>query len=970
MPYTVVTAAVTVTPTSSPTMVVVTTTIAASDLSRFSITPTSLPTATAAAPQTSSGSSSATGSSSSSNGNGTSNEASLVGAVAGGLLGGFAFFTLVIVMACLNWRRTKKGRGVGAGKGTIPSQRGRKSASAAGTGVGASGAGGTENAAMLVDSNGNATATNAFWPSRPVRHGRADPHSRSGSSALVPLMAGAGAPLSHVATSSDHYGAHTPSSSMNGRYSLLSVHPSYASYDNFEPYGMDAVAPSSGAEPTPPLSVYNRTSEHQAQASSSTLPMARHHPEGMTSTTAIPPSAHRSVALSRPPSSSTLPQGATRPMSAGSSEGNFTGPSHSQSHSAALRPPTRQDRPISSGSSNSTSPWNSAGNHSSPAYMTSAAAYAIPALAGAPSASHEQAAARERRAAHQQQRLPPPSRPPAAGLPIRSSTLSTIQGSEKTPTERSDSMRGGSIASSGTVRQSEGAASAPRLPSIPASSPLVVQNALLASTDGRGGQAGTPREDSGVAPSRLAPDPATDASQGKATGTLDSTGTFNTLTGLRKGVLHVVGGTLSSQNSSLPPAEDSRDEHGSEAWGNEAGAPKVEGRPQPSLEQPRDTWSVDSQGLEFWLRSERSEDNDRRGSAITAGSGSNPSGAATPVAAPGGTGNAGTGHQRGAKNLSTGSARGSRLIEMFDGSDSGDHFSMLKELSETPSLPKATGLGRARRDRSAADIDATAANNANDNNENENDNDSTIPLQTSPSQVKHSSSFANLLGLSPKSPKKVLPDEAPASPSVGPSGPAQNLKHTSSSPLLHLGFRLGKGTKPAEAPAPESSHGDQPSATNATASAKASQLGSEKLPSLQTSADMGHVSSVPGLNPPMLAQLWPQDIGTTNSGLAWQSGAAETSDRANSKTPLTRLTPSRDGQMVLGDDFFCSAFSQPLTIAATDAALRHGHAPVIVGAPAQHQAVLLPSKNARKETRFKPKKGAAKANEIDIDQLF
>ncbi|PWN49421.1 hypothetical protein IE53DRAFT_146370 [Violaceomyces palustris] len=55
-------------------------------------------------------SSSAASSTSSSNASSSSTNGALVGAVAGGLVGGFAFFTLLIALACLTWRRSAKKR--------------------------------------------------------------------------------------------------------------------------------------------------------------------------------------------------------------------------------------------------------------------------------------------------------------------------------------------------------------------------------------------------------------------------------------------------------------------------------------------------------------------------------------------------------------------------------------------------------------------------------------------------------------------------------------------------------------------------------------------------------------------------------------------------------------------------------------------------------------------------------------------
>ncbi len=167
----------------------------------------------------------------------------------------------------------------------------------------------------------------------------------------------------------------------------------------------------------------------------------------------------------------------------------------------------------------------------------------------------------------------PHRRPPAAGFPGYQSNLNTIPGS----------VAASEIASadhqslySGAQSHGGDATVPPRLPSIPASSPLILQDAAAV--------ANAPRAASfGSTAARLTAEPATDTlrSNDASTGTYNSDGTYNTYTGAIKGQLRVVG---------------SSDAHADGARGTTTIVEE-----ESPVSGPRREMSGDSKAGEFWI---------------------------------------------------------------------------------------------------------------------------------------------------------------------------------------------------------------------------------------------------------------------------------------------------------------------------------------------------------------------------------
>lgn len=169
-------------------------------------------------------------------------------------------------------------------------------------------------------------------------------------------------------------------------------------------------------------------------------------------------------------------------------------------------------------------------------------------------------------------------RPPAAGFPGHSSHLNTIPGSVAVSEVASGDHH--SMQSAAYTNRTD-LSLPPKLPSIPASSPLILQDATSFAPQGSmaAGAAALPAALSAASP-RLTAEPGTGTLQSNdpSTGTYNSDGTYNTYTGAVKGQLRVVG---------------SADAHGQ----GPSTIPEEGAHPHP----PRRDMSGDSKNGEFWV---------------------------------------------------------------------------------------------------------------------------------------------------------------------------------------------------------------------------------------------------------------------------------------------------------------------------------------------------------------------------------
>lgn len=654
-----------VTVTSDAPPVVVTSTVAPADLATLTgsiiSSPTRLPGSSSTPTQDSGATSEASSSSDSSSPSASSEPSSsssskngaLVGAVAGGIVGGFAFFTLIIVMFCLRYKRSKRReaqhgmtlKNGGRGFSLVPKVQ-------------------DPSAKPLVSTVGLAANR------RPPMSER----SRLGSgdvSSILPLMHRPGSagqsiassrpqaslPSSHSPMSMPPSSLFTPAPSISGsaaRYSIISngaTPTGLTAYDYFDPYGPAEMPVYLSSNRLPPSSGYDTPASTSHSYSDSLNAAAGLHPLSRHISGGYEPSGPQAQAQQSP----SRPFSSTAMSVSSSSERHGQRPTAAESH-LALAAQNYRDWPISATSAQSSAtvrPRSASENE--PSRLPPATAGALP----GDTQMHLPPPAIPERSPHRSPAQAQPvatavpthphtsSRPPVAGVPGLTSKLSTIQGSisERSTVDHSDSLPN-SFSHPGF-----------QLPNIQPSSPLIIQGTIPAPVD-----------------------------PNSAAATLDSSnGTFNSYTGTRKGELHVVG-TLSSQGSTLPTIKDSDDTDAISGAGNakreKAQAKADEARTVARGKDRQRDWSVDSQGPEFW----------RTGDTLPPASAQDQKSLSSASKAPGAPNSASSrevapisvtkahqeadvpkesGHKPQGSFYKTGSS-GSRLIEMFDGSDSSD----------------------------------------------------------------------------------------------------------------------------------------------------------------------------------------------------------------------------------------------------------------------------------------------------------
>ncbi|KAJ1022587.1 hypothetical protein NDA16_003576 [Ustilago loliicola] len=556
----VVITTVPVTVTASQLVVVVTSTIAASDLSIATADPTataSSASAIASSGNDASGSSSASDSTSSSSPSGTnssssssSNKDSLpIGGIVGGAVGGVVLIAFLVVLACLIRKRRKakkdanlfpalddeKGPAVIAGLPPNPSSTQLRPTS-----------GNYSNSVVMTDA---ASALPLLGADRSLHSGShtgplaSEAHSshmyRPSAVSLAPsFMMGSSASFPY--SQSSHYGQ-----PLNG--GLPSGNQDYASgFAN----GYPDVHRTAFYEPPMPPGVDPRVMPVPGVAAGSAA--AAYHGGGAVAGVPDPSaSMFGTRAHAAAPGMTSLPTGAAPSDYAAVSEvARLRG-----MHQAATGTPSFD--PAWSGAASLNDDSSRRGSHGSSLAMHPAVSH----LSEASEPSQTEAESLQRR-------------PPAAGFPGQQSSLNTIPGSVAVSEIASGDHHS---MQSGNQRGDLGVP--PKLPSIPASSPLVLQDATsFAPQTFQATSAAFPAAISAAGP-RLTALAGTDTFQ-SSNGTYNSDGTYNTYTGATKGQLRVVGG--------------STDAHGS-------GGPLMSVEEGAHSRAPRRDMSGDSKNGEFWV---------------------------------------------------------------------------------------------------------------------------------------------------------------------------------------------------------------------------------------------------------------------------------------------------------------------------------------------------------------------------------
>ncbi|KAJ9480101.1 hypothetical protein PHBOTO_003835 [Pseudozyma hubeiensis] len=521
MSATVVTVAVTT--TASQSVVVVTSTIAASDLPSLTGSPTSSASAGSSVPTSSdpsSASTSANGASTSSGSDPTSPQSSRggstpIGAIIGGAVGGAALLALLLLLACLYRRRSnakrkaanpfpddtdEKGPAVIAGLPPNPSSSQTRPLS-----------GSYSNSLFMTEANSSlpllGTERSFHSGSQPnaglASDGRSNHAHRPSMTSLAPSFV-MGSSASFAQSHNSHFGQ-----PMNGNY--INSHDSAAAgfagaYPDVHRSAYYETNAPSGVDPRT-MGVGSAAAAYHSSSAANTMP-------GSPAQAFDP----RSLPMGAAPSEYTAASEAarTRGMSLHGHGGE------SQAWSGAASPNEARSR---------------RGSHGS--------ALAMPRAASAH--SHDEVESLQSR------------RPPAAGLNGFPSTLNTIPGSVAASEMASTDQH--SMHSAGYSSFAERSIP-PRLPSIPSSSPLMMQGASsFAPHTSMAAGAALPAAYSSMSP-RLTSQPGTDTVQSSDPsngGTFNSDGTYNTYTGAVKGQLRVVGAT--DEHGKGPPtiAEETED---------------------------------------------------------------------------------------------------------------------------------------------------------------------------------------------------------------------------------------------------------------------------------------------------------------------------------------------------------------------------------------------------------------------------
>ncbi|CDR87419.1 uncharacterized protein SPSC_00536 [Sporisorium scitamineum] len=530
MSATVVTVPVTV--TASESVVVVTSTIAASDLPGYTSTPTS--SATASASSSASGAASSSSSSTngaSSGGNSSSHHSSTpIGAIVGGAVGGVALLAFLIVLACLYRKRSnakkkaqnlfpddtnEKGPAVIAGLPPPSGSRLRPTWANYSNSIQMTDAGSSmpllENDMSLYSgSQLNAAATTSDARSAHI-------HRPSTTSLAPSFMMGSVASFPH--SHSSHYAQPINSASINGQdgpSAFTGGYPDVHRSAYYEPYMPPGVDP--------------RSMPASAMAGVSAA-AAYHNANVASSMPGSPPPMMDARAHAGNPGVSSLPMGAAPSDYAAASE-------------------FARMRGVPQGGHVGDSAWSGA---VSPTHANSRRGSNASALAMPPAASQLLEAS-----AHSQSEVDSLQhrRPPAAGLSGYQSNLNTIPGSTAASEAASTDQHSMHSAAFGNRGDRS---IPPKLPSIPASSPLIVQDATsFAPLSSLSTGADLPAGHSAATP-RLTAEPGTDTLQSSDPsngGTFNSDGTYNTYTGATKGQLRVVGSNDTHSRASPTIAEE------------------------------------------------------------------------------------------------------------------------------------------------------------------------------------------------------------------------------------------------------------------------------------------------------------------------------------------------------------------------------------------------------------------------------
>ncbi|SPO32658.1 uncharacterized protein UTRI_04402 [Ustilago trichophora] len=573
MSVAVVTVPVTV--TASQSVVVVTSTIAASDLPNYS----GQPTATASYPSgsgsaisqngssapssaaTGSGTGSGSGSSSSSGSSSGGSNSTPIGAIVGGVVGGVALIALLVVLACLMRRRSKarkaanpfpdeqdeKGPAVIAGLPPNPSTTQLRPTS-----------GNYSNSVIMTDTASVLPLLGTDLSMHSGSHATGGPFAsdarsshlhRPSTTSLAPsFMMGSSASFPHS------HGSHFGQPPING--SLITTQDSLAS-----PFASGGGG-GGGYPDVHRTAYYEPYSMSPSAATVGSAAAAYHHGGAMA---ALPASSAPMIdprTQAAGPAVSSLPVGAAPADYVAVSE------------AARMRGVIGGDAAWS-GSASLNDGSSRRGSHGS-------ALAVLPAVSHLSEASGHSHNDLDRRA------------PPAAGLPGYQSNLNTIPGSAAVSEAASGSDH--YSRQSGVFSNRGDLSVPPKLPSIPASSPLILQEATSFAppsppSQGSMAAAGAAVALSGMASPRLTAEPGTGTFQSNdaSNGTYNSDGTYNTYTGAVKGQLRVVGSAdahsqgqatileedvVTNQSKRRDMSGDSSSKNGDSFWVDAAAAPE------------------------------------------------------------------------------------------------------------------------------------------------------------------------------------------------------------------------------------------------------------------------------------------------------------------------------------------------------------------------------------------------------------
>ncbi|CBQ74020.1 conserved hypothetical protein [Sporisorium reilianum SRZ2] len=555
MSATIVTVPVTV--TASESVVVVTSTIDASQLPGYTSVPTSSATASPSSSASGSGSSSSSSANASPTGNSSSSSngsSTPIGAIVGGAVGGVALLALLIVLGCLYKKRSnakkkaknpfpddeeEKGPAVIAGlPPNLSGSRLRPTSANYSNSIHMTDAG---SSMPLLETDPSLYSGSQFNAAATASDARSAHIHRPSTTSLAPsFLMGSVASFPH--SHGSHYAQPMNAPPINGQdtpAALAAAYPDVHRTAYYEPYVPPGVDPR--AMPASALAGVSAAAAYHNASVASSMPGS-------------PPPMMDARAHTSNSGVASLPMGAAPSDYAAASE------------LARMRGVPQSGYVGDPAWSRSVSPTYADSRRGS-----NASALAMPSSSMQPpeasAHSHSEVESLQSR------------RGPAAGLAGYQTNLSTIPGSvaaSEVASADQHSMLSGTFGSRGDRSVP------PKLPSIPASSPLIVQDATSFAPLGSQAAGVGLLAAYGAAPPRMTTEPGTDTLQSSDPsngGTFNSDGTYNTYTGAAKGQLRVVGGSNDTHGRGQPTIAE-EDDH---------------------VKQPQRDMSGDSKTGEFWV---------------------------------------------------------------------------------------------------------------------------------------------------------------------------------------------------------------------------------------------------------------------------------------------------------------------------------------------------------------------------------